>query len=135
MNYFSYATEQAGNTLEPPRIDRITLNVMVDTDADTSFLEQEEFSELRESYHRGDYYFVGVRANADVSYAISNTDRRIETLTSGGVWGIESNSGKDYIEGEVGKDELNDLKTHLERFGVNTSNFDALIENVEVVWH
>ncbi len=44
-----------------------------------------------EAYNRGDWHMVGIRAVAEVVTA-SGT---IQTLRSGGLWGIESDSGND----------------------------------------
>lgn len=62
------------------------------------------------------------QAIATVSYQITRDgDRRLETLTSGGLNGIEGAEG-DYrrqIEGE----ELSDLREHLRVFGVPVGDF------------
>ena len=75
-----------------------------------------------EAYNRGEWSMLGIYAVAEVSYSIGGKCRRIERFQSGGLWGIESDSGQGYIE-EVEQDELADLKSHLERFGVNTDNW------------
>ena len=74
-----------------------------------------------EDYNNGYFSLIGIQAEAVVSYPSGNGSRRLEWLTSAGLWGIESDSG-DYLD-EVTKDELEDLKRHLEHFGVNTDNF------------
>ena len=67
----------------------------------------------------------GVVAYAQVSYVCSPSgDRRLETLCSGGLWGIEDASPE--YRREVEREELADLKQHLERFGVEVSGFDGL---------
>ena len=78
--------------------------------------------ERMEAYNRGEWSMLGIYAVAEVSYSIGGKCRRIERFQSGGLWGIESDSGQGYIE-EVEQDELADLKTHLERFGVDTDNW------------
>lgn len=83
-----------------------------------------------EGLNRGDWCFIGIYAVAEVSYQTgSSGERRIETLQSGGLWGIESDSG-DYLE-EVDKEELTSLREHLEQFNVDLSNWDELTEDVE----
>ena len=81
-----------------------------------------------EGLSRGDWHFLGVIAEAVVSFPVSTmmSDRRLERLTSGGLWGVESDSG-DYIA-EVARDQLGDLEGHLEVFGVDLSNFDELAD-------
>lgn len=76
-----------------------------------------------EALNNGDFCFIGVLAEATVKYQ-EGDHYRLETLASGGLWGIESDSG-DYIK-EVEREQVADLKAHLEVFGVDLSNFDEL---------
>lgn len=80
-----------------------------------------------EAYHRGEWHMIGVRAVADVSYAfgVAPTSRRIQRFESGGLWGVESDSGDEHLT-SVARNELADLKEHLEHFGVDVSNFDEM---------
>ena len=55
---------------------------------------------------------IGIRAEADISYSIGNGNYRIERLTSGGLYGIESDSDSDYIK-SIEDEELADLKERL----------------------
>jgi hypothetical protein len=80
-----------------------------------------------ESLQRGDWYLMGIQAKAELSYDIGQGNRRIERMQSGGLWGIESDSDADYIV-EIEQNELMDLRSHLEVFGVDCSNFDELAE-------
>jgi len=79
--------------------------------------------QARDDFERMEGYgsswsMVGIEAEAVVKYRIGNRgDWRLETLTSGGLWGIESDSGRDYFE-QVFRDELTDLREHLFCFGV-----------------
>jgi hypothetical protein len=82
---------------------------------------KQDFKRMEE-YTRGEWCFIGINAYAEVSYSIGNGNRRLETFTSSGLWGIESDSGE-YLE-EVAEEELTDLKSHLEQFNVNISDFD-----------
>src|SRR4051812_18378841 len=55
---------------------------------------QQEF-ELMEKYERGDICSMGCWAEAEVSHPIEpKGHRRLETLSSAGLWGIESDSDK-----------------------------------------
>ena len=72
---------------------------------------------------RGEWSFIGIEAGAVVGYEISDGGRGgggvyrgLETLTSGGLWGIESDSG-DHLK-EVAGEELAGLRKHLTAFGV-----------------
>ena len=80
-----------------------------------------------EALNRGDWCFIGIQAEAIVSRDIGQGNKRLQRLVSGGLWGIESNSCDAYLE-DVAHDELDDLKEHLEAFGVDTSDFDVFVE-------
>ena len=79
-----------------------------------------------ERLNRGDWFFMGIMVEATIKLDITGQGNyRLETFTSGGLWGIESDSGNDYIK-EIESDELNDLKNHLKQFNVNVKNFDKI---------
>jgi len=75
--------------------------------------------ERMEGLCAGDWWFLGIVAECVVSYSISETtgDCRLETISSRGLWGIESDCCEDYI-GEVEQEQLEDLKGHLAAFGI-----------------
>lgn len=85
-----------------------------------------------EALNRGEYNFIGIQAEAVVSYENSN-GYRLETLTSGGLWGIESDA-TDYHK-EIVQEELDSLKKHLERFNVNMCNWKELTSDIELFWY
>lgn len=60
---------------------------------------------------------MGCTAKAEVSYSVGQGSRRSEWFTSGGLWGIESDSEQSYLS-EVEQEQLNDLRSHLEQFGI-----------------
>jgi len=63
---------------------------------------------------------IGISAGASVSYPINqNGDRRIEWLSSGGLYGIEANASDEHLD-QVKQEELDDLKDHLGKFGIPT---------------
>ena len=97
-----------------PTVQEIRVRVMHDEDPDESFLDQDDFEDRREAYQRGDFAFVGVHAEADVVI-----EGVVQTLTSGGMWGVESDS-KEYIE-EVAVEEYAALREILTSIGVSTS--------------
>ena len=77
-----------------------------------------EDMERLDKFNSGELCAYGCIAEAEVSYPVNNRgDRRIERFTSGGLWGIESDSGHPYRE-SVANDELEDLKGHLEMFNI-----------------
>jgi len=94
-----------------------------------------EADRLARSYVRQDYErmkaldneefcMIGIQAEARVSYDEGQGNRRLEWFTSSGLWGIESDSGPDYLA-DVERQELANLKGHLERFNIDTSDFEA----------
>jgi hypothetical protein len=113
-----------------PKVKLETVRVIVehDEDPDTSYLEQDEFEERLAAYQNGDFTFVGVRAEADV--VIGGVS---QTLTSGGLWGIESDSGKEYIE-EVAGEEYSELRKILTEVGVPTAKLPQTITPRQIEW-
>ena len=100
----------------------IVVLVLPDEDPDTSFWdqdtdpdEQNDYEERKEAYRRGEFSFVGVRAEAEIV-----VDGVIQTITSGGLWGIESDAGDEHIHG-IAQEEYTDLRKILKTLGVPTS--------------
>ena len=65
-----------------------------------------------ESLDHGDWCYIGIIAKAEVQ---TNRNSTTQTITSGGLWGIESDSG-DYIN-QVKADELYGLAIELKAIG------------------
>ena len=90
---------------------------------------------IKEDMHRletcGDsWVMMGCTAEAEVSYPINESgDRRIETFTSGGLWGIESDSDNEYKE-SVASDQLWDLIDHIRHFGVEAKLKPGTIKEI-----
>ena len=79
-----------------------------------------------ESIARSDKWFVGIRAEARVKLSDSDLTQRI---SSGGLWGIESDSDKAYFA-EVTGDELSALTAELKRMGFTARQIKAVeVEN------
>lgn len=103
------------------KIERVWVEVLPDTDPDTSYLYQADpdFSERRELYERGGFDFVGVRACAELRFETEQGGWIIgPTITTPGLWGIESDSGEDYLQ-EVGAEEADQLPDMLQALGVS----------------
>ena len=73
--------------------------------------------ERREDYGNG-WRMQGCSAEATVSYPCGNGSRRLESFQSGGLYGVESDSERDYME-EVEQEQLADLVQHLSYFGIS----------------
>ena len=128
-----YLFTETFNASAPLQIDSIRVEWMLDESPDLSWLEQDysdckpadaalyrkQDAERLAAYHHGEWHMRGVRAVAVVSYPIGNGSRRLETFTSGGLWGIESDCSGDY-EKELASEQINELKNHLEQFNIPT---------------
>lgn len=78
-----------------------------------------------EAMNRGEWWYVGIRAEARI--VVGETCQRI---TSGGLWGIESDSGADYFA-EVQAEELANLKEQLMELGFSRRAVSAALKNCE----
>ncbi len=72
-----------------------------------------------QDFRAGKWWFESCRAVAEVRYELLDGSFRIERLSSGGLYGIESDSGEEYRQ-EVESQEFADLQAHLARLGVAT---------------
>ena len=90
----------------------VIVKVLPDEDPDTSYLDQKGFEDRLTQFKRGHFNFVGVRAEAEVEIA-----GVVQEITSGGLWGIESDSEASYFR-EVGKEEYSQLKDVLAEMGI-----------------
>jgi hypothetical protein len=79
-----------------------------------------------ESLNRGDWCFIGIRAQAQVQ----TSSDVVQRTTSGGLWGIESDSGKDHFE-SIAREELAQLKTELIGLGFSRRAIATAIKNVQ----
>lgn len=96
--------------------------------------------ERMERLNRGDWFYTGIRAEAKI--LIPNTwhgpnrnihapeHGTIQRLTSGGLWGIESDSDRAYLE-SVEKDELADLKQVLLEIGFSRRAISKAFKDVQ----
>jgi hypothetical protein len=100
----------------------VKIKMLQDDCPDTSYLEQEGFEERRADYMNDVFTFVGLRAQAEV---LTPSTGLVTVHSSGGLWGIESDSGHDYLH-EVAREELAQLREELAQCNVDLSNFNTL---------
>jgi hypothetical protein len=112
----------------PPKLLEIKTLVERDEDADTSYLDQDGFEDRRAEYEQGDFHFVGVRTEAEVEVA-----GVVQTLHSGGLWGIESDSDRSYLE-EVAGEQYAELRRILKDVGVPTSELPTDLDPASIEW-
>jgi len=111
-----------------PELSSVRVLVLPDEDPDTSFLDQDEFEDRKVAYERGDFSFVGIRSEAEIV-----VDGITQTIVSGGLWGVESDSGDEYVK-EVANDEYGDLRRILKTLGVPTSELPAEVDPTWIEW-
>lgn len=109
------------------KVEEISLLVLHDDDPDTSYLEQEGFEDRLAQYQNGDFNFVGIRAEAEVEI-----DGAMQTLTSLGLWGIESDSDESYLK-EVADEEWSQLREILLTIGVPSKQIPQKL-NQDLEW-
>ena len=83
-----------------------------------------------ERLNAGDWCFIGIRAEAQIALQCNAHHANVQHITSGGLWGIESDSDDDYLE-SVEKDELSDLKGQLLALGFSKRAIATAFKNVE----
>lgn len=94
---------------------------MIDDNADTSYLEQEAFEARLGEYQNGDFYYIGIRASVTLEIPHgSNGTRILQKIESPGLWGIESDSDKDYLQ-EIYAEECNILADMLQTMGMKVT--------------
>ena len=96
--------------------------------------------ERMESLNRGDWSFIGIRAEAEIAVENAHAtnlgdgvpyfDSIVQKITSGGLWGIESDSSKEYFA-EIEQDELSDLREQLILLGFSRRAISVAFKNVE----
>jgi hypothetical protein len=132
----------------PAYIERVYIEVLPDEDPDVSYLTQayEEVADTPEreryvyadklrldAYRNGDWRMAGTRLVAEITMdREGHVDRPIE-LKSGGIWGIESDSGRDYFV-ETARNQDDDLRSQLEALRFSQEEIDhALSGTLEFV--
>jgi hypothetical protein len=113
-----------------PQVKLQAVRVIFDQDPDpeASYLDQDEFEDRRAEYKRGEFNFVSARAEADVVI-----EGILQTLQSGGLNGIESDSEQEYLD-EIGTEEWKALRGVLKTVGVPTSELPVEVDPGWVEW-
>lgn len=81
--------------------------------------------ERYESYNNQHWHMIGILAEAKIQ--VSDI---IQRITSGGLWGIESDSNKEYIN-QVESEELSALSHELEALGFKRKQILKAQENIQ----
>lgn len=88
---------------------------------DWSYLEQGEFADRLKEFQRDEFHFVGVRAAVEINIPHDPDTFITQRITTPGLWGIESDSGKDYLD-EVFTEESEVLASMLSELGIEVTD-------------
>lgn len=80
-----------------------------------------------EAFESGEWHMRGVTACAEVQLTQSGP---VQKITSGGLWGVESDSGEDYFR-EVGAEQLSDLRGQLLACGFTPQQIETAIKSAK----
>lgn len=99
---------------------KFEMQIVPDESPDVSYLEQECFDDEEgrarlAAFHAGDWHMIGVRAVAHVTVGHYKYSTEY-TVKSAGLWGIESDSGEEYLK-KVFTEECSTLANDLREFG------------------
>lgn len=72
---------------------------------------KENYNEMMR-FENNDIFMMGIKAYAVINIPTDNNSWIIQHITSGGLWGIESNSDKDYIK-TIESEQIDEVKTYL----------------------
>ena len=86
----------------------------------------EHRKDLQEDYQY-DAGFIGVIAKCEI--VIGST---VQIIRSGGLWGIESDAGREYLE-SVAVDELGELHDQLTALGIGGRAIEYAYRNIETI--
>lgn len=124
------------------RILSVTVRRMIDEYPDVSYLQQEGFADRKQQFEDGVFDFVGVRADAEITVLTYLAHEKpghsggqffegtTQTITSGGLYGIESDSEPGYFE-SIERDQLAELRQQLRALGFSTRAISKAFQNVQ----
>lgn len=110
-------------------VESITAKTIPDDDPDLSYLTQFEHStdpeeqkyyiedKKRLADYGNNWYMVGVQAEARILVPSGMGGYITQKIQSGGLWGIESDSGAEYIKG-IRQEQIDELKQILKTMGI-----------------
>ena len=125
-----------------PTVTKITIERIVDEDPDLSYLQQDYLEDsisgtertkyIEQDKSRLDSYgnswiMLGIRAKAEYLIPENNGQSAIiQYLQSGGLYGIESDSGEEYLQ-SIEKEEIESLKGYCKKMKI------LVPDNMEIV--
>jgi hypothetical protein len=85
-----------------------------------------------EAYERQNWCMTGIKAVAKIQTSEDGKDWLCNEVSSGGLWGVESDCGADYKK-EVADGQLAELRNALKAFGFNNRQIDQSFQNVKEI--
>lgn len=89
----------------------------------------EDFKRM-EGLNNGDWCYLGITVYAEIQVKINKDNWLADSIGSGGLWGIESDSKQSFFE-EVAKYEMATLRIALKELGFSNKAIDRAFENAE----
>jgi hypothetical protein len=83
--------------------------------------------ERMERLQHGDWCYIGIRAEAEILVP-SGSASVVQEITSGGLWGVESDSDREYLA-EIEAEELSSLREQLQAVGFSKRAVSAAVKN------
>lgn len=99
-------------------VDQVKIMIVGDDSPDSSYLEQDEWSDRLEAYRNGDFGFCGVYLEAKIKIP-NEQGYIISSVRTPGLWSIESDSDKSFFR-ETANDEYWTLRNMLVELGIPT---------------
>ena len=90
----------------------------------------EQDYERIESFNKGNWYFLGIKVEAEIQTSKNGKEWLINRISSGGLFGIESDSESSYFE-EIEKEQINELKIQLLELGFSGKEIAEASKNIE----
>lgn len=116
-NAFSIRRENAGSR-DFKWFNPVAENLAGETPENAAKIAQADFKRMESL--GDDWHFVGIRAVAEIVSA----NHVCHSIKSGGLWGIESDADKSYLN-EVALVEIEQLRAELRDFGFTVAEIDA----------
>lgn len=112
----------------PAELQSVRVIYEEDPDPDVSYLDQSDLADRKTAFKKGEFNFVGVRVDAEVLIA-----ETVQTLTSPGMWGIESDTTEEELE-QLVSEEWGALRAVLKTVGVPTEQLPLDVQREWIEW-
>ncbi len=102
-------------------------NYKGETPADIRKYVRQDYERM-ERLQRGDWCYMGIRAEAEILLPSGGASIAQE-ITSGGLWGVESDSDKSYLA-DIDTEQLSELREQLRAVGFSTRAISTAFKDV-----